>query len=426
MSTTLRRLAIGSLALIGLLAGHGVARAQFYNPYGGGYNPYLAQQQYLYNLQMSRAASANSMVYANPSLALPYNQMAYNPYLSYGANPYTTGSPGFAAGSAGSNPYSPYGGAAGAYDSYTNPYSNPYAGAAAYNPYSQIYNSPGFTLMGAADVIRGYGTGITKQEEARILREKAYQEQVKTEKDKFDLRMYIKANTPSWSEEQARAAKLTLKRIQSNSSPLEVAGGRSLNYLLDDVRKHRGKEFSFGKIELPDEVLGHVNVTTKNNSLGVLRDGGKLRFPNALAELIPANARNDMEARTQAIVQNAANGKIDANALRDLNAQVDQIREQLTKKSNEIPTPQYLEAKRYLNDLEDAGLAIANGEAGAQFEYQKLVNEGKVRDVTDLINQMVARGWRFAPATPADEAAYRALHSALAAYDLALNSAVGE
>ena len=33
-------------------------------------------------------------------------------------------------------------------------------------------------------------------------------------------------------------------------------------------------------------------------------------------------------------------------------------------------------------------------------------------------------GWRFAPALPSDEAAYRALQSALVAYDVALNQQV--
>jgi len=423
-------LAFGSLILAGLLVGGGAARAQFvtgFNPYGGGYNPYLAQQQYMYNLQMARGASANSMGYANPSYALPYAQPSYNPYLSYGVNPYSTLPPAYGGGgAAGANPYTPYGGAASAYDPYTNPYATGMTNPYVYNPYSGLYNSPGFTLMGSADVMRAYGGVITKQEEARIMREKYYQEQVKTDKDKFDLRMYIKANTPSWTDEQLRMAKTTLKRIQNMSSPVEVSAGKSLNYLLDDVRKHRGKEFTFSKIDLPEDVLSHLNVTSNANGLGILRDGGKLNWPTALLDLAPANTRKEMDSRAQAIVQNAGKGMIDRNALNDLGTQIELVRAQLLKKANEIPTQQYLDAKRFLNDLDDSRAAVASGEAKAQFEFQNLVKEGKVSDVADLIKTMVDRGWRFAPATGSDEAAYRALHSALAAYDVALNSHAGE
>ena len=46
---------------------------------------------------------------------------------------------------------------------------------------------------------------------------------------------------------------------------------------------------------------------------------------------------------------------------------------------------------------------------------QKWVAKGKT--VAELIQNMTAAGLRFAPATPGDEGAYRALHFALVAYD---------
>jgi hypothetical protein len=39
---------------------------------------------------------------------------------------------------------------------------------------------------------------------------------------------------------------------------------------------------------------------------------------------------------------------------------------------------------------------------------------------------MTENGWRFGPALPSDEGAYRALHSGLVAYDLALNQLVAQ
>ena len=46
---------------------------------------------------------------------------------------------------------------------------------------------------------------------------------------------------------------------------------------------------------------------------------------------------------------------------------------------------------------------------------------GKGKTVQDLVDYMVQKGLRFAPAVSGDEAAYQALYSALQAYDLAFN-----
>ena len=59
-----------------------------------------------------------------------------------------------------------------------------------YNPYSP-YPYGGF-LSGAADVLKAYGTVITSQEQARIMREAAKQARLDTEKKRFDLERYIK------------------------------------------------------------------------------------------------------------------------------------------------------------------------------------------------------------------------------------------
>jgi len=45
--------------------------------------------------------------------------------------------------------------------------------------------------------------------------------------------------------------------------------------------------------------------------------------------------------------------------------------------------------------------------------------------VQDVADYMVQNGLRFGPATANDEPAYRSAHSALASYDIAMNSAFG-
>jgi len=421
--------------LLGLLAGQNVVRAQYaygYTPYGLNLNnPFVANQNYMYNLQLSRAAFANAQAFSPPGLAFPRNVPQYNPYLSYGVNPYlASGILPTYNNAAGANPYSPYGGlsnpysaggyGAGAYDPYSSALSNPYAYGGGYSGGQGA--STGYALMGASDVLRSYGSMLTSTEQARLLREQVNQSRLETQKKRFDLDAYIRNNTPTFTEEQAKITRSTLKRIQTNSSPAEVTSGRALNFLLDDIRNHRGKSFTMSPIPLDDYVLKHVNITTRNNGLGVLRDGGKLNWPVALQNLTNDNMRKDVSARAEMVAQNAVKGQRDANALKDLRNDVEMMRAELLKRTNEIPTEQYMEAKRFLSDLDDSRLAIEAGEAPIQADFQRLALDGKLATLNDLVSLMVDRGWRFAPALQTDEGAYRALHSALAAYDVALNS----
>src|SRR5262249_52426921 len=159
---------------------------------------------------------------------------------------------------------------------------NPYY----YNPYYGYGNIFGGTLLGQADVMRAYGTVITSQEQARIMREQYRQARLETKKKEFDLDQYIKANTPTFTEEQKKVARNTLKRIQTNSNPYEVTNGTALNMLLADISKFTGRKASLEPIPISEEVLKQLNVTKSAGSIGLLRDDGKFTWPVALQEML--------------------------------------------------------------------------------------------------------------------------------------------
>lgn len=361
-------------------------------------NPALTQSQFVYNLQTLQALQARAQAQAGANVFS-------NPYLRPGfaadplANPYAPGSANPLV-----NPYvSP--------DPYTSPYTNPY----------YYYPDPaGGFLRGAADTLRAYSTVITSQEQARIMREAAKQARLETEKKRFDLERYIKDNTPTFTEEQAKIYKQILKKVQTTSNPYEIWAGSGPNVLLDDVRKHLGKRASLEPIHLPESVLRRLNVTKTFGNLGLLRDDGGFKWPLALQELVPADKQKDIEVYAQTLVNKARNGKVEANVLRDLRTELEKIDETLRKKTLDVPTPQYNDAKRFLRDFEAAAGAIEKGDAIAYFEFQTFVSKGKT--IQEIVDYMVSNGLRFAPATQGDEAAYQAMHNALAAYDVALNT----
>jgi hypothetical protein len=401
MSEYTRRSRLAALLVAGLVGTAPKVQAQFnFNP---NMNPSLvsglSQAQYMAFLQQAAAARAaaqgQTLFPTNPALAPvnPYTPVTTNPYAPGMTNPY-------------SNPattMSPYG------QSYMNPYS-PYADA-------------GSVLRGAADIMRAYGTVITSQEQARIIREQAIQAKLDTKKKKFDLDMYIKNNTPTFTEEQTKLAKITLKRIQTMSSEPEIVNGKSLNLLLDDLRKHVGKKAPIEPFALSEDLLGHVNVTKSIASLGILRNGGEFVWPAVFQEYFPAEQLRLIENQAKTLVKNAEKGKLDVNVLKDMRNEIDKLREQLVKKVNEVPATQYLDGKRFLNAFDEARLSLDRGEALTQVSFQKWINGGKT--LQQLVDYMVANGIRFTTATQGDEGAYRAVYSGMAQLDIALNTMFG-
>lgn len=394
----------GAVLLTALFGGQaGIAQAQFnFNPnVNPGFMSGLNQAQYMALLQQSaaaRAAAQAQSLFPGAAGVNPYAAVAANPYAATMANPYSAAGP------------------------YGSAYGSPYD-TTNYNPYAAYASGAGSILYGQADVIRAYGSALNSQEQSRILRESALQAQLETRKKRFDLEMYIKANTPTFTEEQAKIAKMTLRRIQTNSSEPEIANGKALNLLLSDMAKYPGKKSAVEPLPLGDTVMAHLNVSKGGYSLGVLRNGGDFTWPIALQEIFPPEQLRLISHQAKALVSSAERGKIDTNVLKDMRVEVAKVRDQLFRKLNEIPTTQYLDAKRFLNDFEDARIALERGEAATQVNFQKWATGGK--DLQKLVDYMVSNGLRFTPATQGDEFAYRAVYNGMAAMDVALNGLNG-
>jgi hypothetical protein len=96
------------------------------------------------------------------------------------------------------------------------------------------------------------------------------------------------------------------------------------------------------------------------------------------------------------------------------------LSERLTDSVSDLSPSQYIEAKRYLNQVGDAIAALSDPKAGA---YLNQTWVGKARNVAELVGYMGRSGLRFAPATPGDEPAYNALYRALADFDAAMQVA---
>lgn len=206
--------------------------------------------------------------------------------------------------------------------------------------------------------------------------------------------MYIKANTPTYNQEEERIAKATLRRIQTNSLPGEVSNGKSLNYLLTDLAKYPGKKVSGDRIAVREDVLLHLNVAKRNFGMDVLRDG--LTWSAAVQNLMNFNRRKALDTQLQDMVKKASKGQpVDASALEDVRKEIEDLRDDLVKKANEIPTSQYVDAKRFVQELYDGTRALENGEAKVQADFQRFAEGGKT--ILEVADYLVSNGLKIGP-----------------------------
>lgn len=276
-----------------------------------------------------------------------------------------------------------------------------------------------------ANILRAMTEAAKGNQEAYILREEAEQMKLDTLKKRAETDNYIKSITPTWGERQAKIARDLLANAQNTTNPIEISSGRALNVLLNDLRKYIGKK-SFSSTPLGEDVLRRINVTAMENhgNLGLLRNDGNFTWPHALTQkgITSAEDREEIESRARALLQQAALGYVPRNDLAELEGLLNAISTKLARKANEIPGAQYLDAKRFLHGFNAARIALETGEGPAYFKYQKWISGGKT--IQDVVDYMVQDGLQFASAIPGDESAYRAVHSALAAYDMEVNQFV--
>jgi hypothetical protein len=285
--------------------------------------------------------------------------------------------------------------------------------------YGNVLGDTGGALFGYSQVLKAYGQVLTAQEYSRILREQSMQAKFDTARKKFDLEMYLRANTPSFADEQARIARNVLKRIQVATVPAEIISGKAHNILMDDIRRFPFKKANMDPLPLNEDVLSHLNVTGKSQGIGMLRNGGKLDWPIAF-DFVAPETKAVIERQTQALVASALQGKVDRQLLDDLNARMEDIKARFVKLVSEMPSANYLDGDRFLTDFAMDRIGILEGQAPVQAKFQQFVKGGKT--MQEVADYMVANGLRFASASFPDEAAYRALHTAMVHFDIVLNT----
>ena len=157
-------------------------------------------------------------------------------------------------------------------------------------------------------------------------------------------------------------------------------------------------------------------------NFGVLKDGGKLRWPVPLQDDQYKENRQRLDELGPQAFQEAQQGAVQVQTIRNLTESVDAMIEQLKKNVGKIPSNDYIPSRRYLTELEGSIRTLKDPNV-ANYANGKWAARGDT--VHALVSNMDRLGLKFAPAVEGDEAAYIALHRALVAYESGLTSVAG-
>src|SRR5262249_11494215 len=176
----------------------------------------------------------------------------------------------------------------------------------------------------------------------------------------------------TFTQEQADIAKRIHERMMKTPTPAEVASGKSSNVLIGELGKFSGKQLRGNTVTLDEDVLKMLNVAGSNSpgNIGLLRDNGRFAWPSVFEEkFFDPKLKKDVEVQAQELYQQSLNAKLDKNVLKDLKANLRVLRETLTKNRTEVLTQNYLEGQRFLDEFDNAAVALDRGDAVLNLDF---------------------------------------------------------
>jgi len=353
---------------------------------------------------------------------------------SAGANPYALSTmAGFNYnGISGLGMYNPYTASLGGT---TSPYgmsTNPYGGGYGYSPYYPIDLGPvgggllgyGYSLQGMASLTSANANYWKETQNARLLRERARQESLNTERRRIEMQQWYDTVRPTAVSMRTREMASDLDSARRAATDSDILSGRALNTLLDSIQK-TGKLSGGPAVPLEEDVVRRVNVTGgTSGNVGLLKDGGKLNWPEGFQGEQFEEPRKRLTRNIALAVQTLKDGEaVRPDVVRDIRADAKTIAETLDETANDLSPPQYIEARRFLRQLENAVAALADPKVVNYFNNNW---QARGKTAAELVAHMTRNGLRFAPAAAGDEAAYRAVYQALRAYEAGLQLAQRE
>jgi hypothetical protein len=222
--------------------------------------------------------------------------------------------------------------------------------------------------------------------------------------------------TISPQEERERIHQMELAWSQGDLTELETQSATALNILLADLRELQSKGIQASDVALDKVSLANLNVLVGrgNGNSGLLKNGGRLNWPQTLQGREFQRERDLINSLVPKIVEQARRGQ--ATDLSVIASASLKMHEVLHARIADILTPEYIRAKRFLTQVDDAIRILREPDAANYFNQ---LYSAQGRTAAELVQFMTRLNMRFAPAVDGGAASYNALHRILAAYDRA-------
>lgn len=281
--------------------------------------------------------------------------------------------------------------------------------------YSPTYDPYGGYLSGGADMVRAQGDLQNQLQQAKITKQRAEQAKLDTRRKAFDEYLYERGHRPTVEDDRERARMERIRRARNQPPLTEIWSGYALNTLLDAIQKMQAKGIQGPTISLDPDLRRKINVTTgaSGEDFGLLRRGGRLTWPATLRAAAYTKERQRVDRLARAAYKQADQGMVQADTVQDMKTAIDKLYAELKSNIQRTSVNDYIQAKRYLDELSQAAQALGDPNVSKYVTGQW---SAKGSTVAELVANMTRQGLRFAPATQGDEAAYTALHNDLVAY----------
>jgi hypothetical protein len=199
--------------------------------------------------------------------------------------------------------------------------------------------------------------------------------------------------------------------LADSPAPWQILAGGPLNDLLHRCKDLRLPESPDPPAPLPAKVKGALNFLGPSGiDTTPFLAAGAIRWPEVLAEAKAPRTR--LVKALSAARKEVATGKVSDRTIKEVRDAVEELDKHLVDQIGEISPSQYIESKRLVNRLKEAGKAAAR--ASLRDDLALAARAAKETTTADLIRLMNDKKLKFAAALPGQEEAYQELYKALA------------
>jgi hypothetical protein len=283
------------------------------------------------------------------------------------------------------------------------------------------YNPYGGYLQGKADVINARANAQVTYQQAMLTNQQVGAQSLQYRRSLLDEAAYERSITPTADDTRLRKQREAISRARHDPPVYEIWNGDALNALLIDTQNALKYGVLGPPVPLSADTLKHINLTSgvTNAGLGLLKDGPKLRWPRALMDAAFAEDRKQIEQNLAKALAQAKTGSVDLQLVGDVRDQIFNMGDKLKNRVQEVPAGQYIDGKKFLSELTASTGTLKDPNVTKYLSGQWAA---QASTVGELVQEMTAKGLKFAPAVSGDEPYYTALHQSLLNYDVQLTS----